>query len=254
MSVRIEDGDDRLIVWNRAEKRGALTPELYHAIMEAADQARQSRIRALVLAGEGPYFCAGGDLNVLIERRALPEDERHEKIGALHDMIRALRGSPVPVVAAVEGGAAGAGLSIALACDMIVSAEDAKYTAAYVKAGLVPDGGLTASLARCMPRQMAMEICLLGKPIPAARMAEIGVVTTLTAPGDAVSVAMKLADQFAQGPREAQRVIRHLVASAYDQTEEQQLDAEQIAMARAQGADEAGEGIAAFLEKRPARF
>ena len=254
MSVRIEDKGDRLIVWNRAEKRGALSPELYEAILSAAEIARDTRVRALVLAGDGPFFCAGGDLNVLIERRALPEAERHDKIAALHEMIVALRTSPVPVIAAIEGGAAGAGLSIALACDLIVAGAGAKFTAAYVKAGLVPDGGLTAALARAVPRQLAMEMCLLGRPVSAKMFARLGIVADLVPDGEALEAALRLSDTFATGPREAQGVIRTLVGEAYETSEAAQLEAEQVAMARAQGSAEAGEGIAAFLEKRAPKF
>jgi 2-(1,2-epoxy-1,2-dihydrophenyl)acetyl-CoA isomerase len=255
MSARIEDKGDRIIVWNgNAHKRGALSPELYACITQAVELAAEPRVRAVILTSEGDFFCAGGDLNVLIARRDLPEDERRGKIDELHDVVRAIRGCPVPVIAAVEGGAAGAGLSFALACDLIVAAKGAKFTAAYVKAGLVPDGGLTASLARALPRQLAMEMCLLALPVTVDRMHDLGVVNALSAPGAAMHGAMAYADRLAQGPRQAQSVIRGLVAQGYDVTEADQLDAERNAMAHAAGADEAAEGIAAFLEKRKPNY
>ena len=255
MSARIEDKGDRIIVWNgNAHKRGALSPELYACIKQAIELAAAPRVRAVILTSEGDFFCAGGDLNVLIARRELPEDVRRSKIDELHDLVRAIRNSPVPVIAAVEGGAAGAGLSFALACDLIVAAKGAKFTAAYVKAGLVPDGGLTGSLARALPRQLAMEMCLLALPVTVDRMHDLGVVNALAEPGAAMEGAMAYADRLAQGPRQAQSVIRGLVAQAYDVTEAAQLDAERHAMAHAAGADEAAEGIAAFLEKRKPNY
>lgn len=255
MSARIEDKGDRIIVWNgNAHKRGALSPELYACITQAVELAQEPRVRAVILTSEGDFFCAGGDLNVLIARRDLPEDERRGKIDELHDVVRAIRGCPVPVIAAVEGGAAGAGLSFALACDLIVAAKGSKFTAAYVKAGLVPDGGLTASLARALPRQLAMEMCLLALPVTVDRMHDLGVVNALSEPGAAMDGAMAYADRLAQGPRQAQSVIRGLVAQGYDVTEADQLDAERNAMAHAAGADEAAEGIAAFLEKRKPNY
>lgn len=255
MSARIEDKGDRIIVWNgNAHKRGALSPELYACITQAVELAAEPRVRAVILTSEGDFFCAGGDLNVLIARRDLAEDERRGKIDELHDVVRAIRGCPVPVIAAVEGGAAGAGLSFALACDLIVAAKGAKFTAAYVKAGLVPDGGLTASLARALPRQLAMEMCLLALPVTVDRMHDLGVVNALSEPGAAMDGAMAYADRLAQGPRQAQSVIRGLVAQGYDVTEADQLDAERNAMAHAAGADEAAEGIAAFLEKRKPNY
>lgn len=255
MTARVEDKGDRLIVWNgNAAKRGALTPEFYDAISTAFEHAQEPRIRSVILTSEGSFFCAGGDLNVLIERRALSEEQRREKVDVLHGLIRSIRQSTVPVIAAVEGGAAGAGASLALACDLIVAARGAKFTAAYVKAGLVPDGGLTASLARMLPRQLAMEMCLLARPVLAERMAELGAINAVVDHGKAFEEAMVLADALAAGPRDAQKTIRALVSDAYETLERDQLDAERNAMARAAGGDEAAEGISAFLEKRPARF
>lgn len=249
--ARIEDRGDRLIIWNgNAAKRGALTPELYNCIAQAMAQAEDPRIRAVILTSEGGFFCAGGDLNVLIERRTLSEPERREKVDDLHGLIRGMRACPVPLIAAVEGGAAGAGLSLALACDLIVASKDAMFTAAYVKAGLVPDAGLTASLARSLPRPLAMEMCVLARPVSAQRMTDLGAINTVVEEGSALSAAQDLADALASGPREAQGMIRRLVADAYETTEAAQLDAERDAMAHAAGRAEAGEGIAAFLEKR----
>ncbi|WP_299295097.1 oxepin-CoA hydrolase, alternative type [uncultured Tateyamaria sp.] len=255
MTARIEDAGDRLIIWNgNAARRGALGPELYAAIRTAMEQAVHPRIRAIILTSDGDFFCAGGDLNVLIERRSLSEAERRAKVDDLHDLIRAMRESPVPIIGAIKGGAAGAGASLALACDLIVAEAGAKFTAAYVKAGLVPDAGLTASLARLVPRTLAMEMCILARPVTSERLLALGAITDCVAGPDVLTRAHQLADEVARGPRDAIGAIRSLVASAYDQTEAVQLDLERDAMARAAGGAESAEGIAAFLEKRPARF
>jgi enoyl-CoA hydratase/carnithine racemase len=251
MSAQLEDAGDRLIIWNgNTDKRGALSPELYACILQACQMASERRIRSIILTAEGPFFCAGGDLNQLIKSQGMPLDQRSARIDGLHDVIRAMRACPVPFIAAVEGGAAGAGLSFALACDIIVAAEGAKFVAAYVKAGLVPDGGLTAHLARCLPRQLSMEMCMLAQPVLAERMHALGVVNTLTPAGGTMEAARAYADRFAAGPRDAQAAIRKMVAHAYDVTEAAQLDVEKDAMGYATGAPEAAEGIAAFLEKR----
>ena len=253
--ARVDDLGDRLVVVNlNSARRGALSPDFYAAIAQAMQLASELRIRAVILTAEGGFFCAGGDLNVLIERRKLSEEDRRDKVDGLHDLVRALRACPVPVIAAVEGGAAGAGASLALACDLIVAAEGAKFTASYVKAGLVPDGGLTASLARLVPRALAMEMCLLARPVTAERMAALGAITQVVAAGEVDAAAHALAAKLAEGPREAQGVIRRLVADAYEATEAAQLNAERDAMARAAGGAEAAEGIAAFLEKRKPEF
>ena len=106
--------------------------------------------------------------------------------------------------AGVEGGAAGAGLSLALACDLIVAEEEAQFTASYVKAGLVPDGGLTVALAEALPRTLAMQLCVLGRPVSARRMYDLGVVNAVVPEGDVPSKVACIADVLSQGPREAE--------------------------------------------------
>jgi len=253
--ARVEDKGDRLVVVNcNAGKRGALSPDLYAAVDDAVARAADARVRAILITSEGGFFCAGGDLTILIERSKLAEDERKAKIEGLHGMIRRIRSAPVPVIAAVEGGAAGAGASLALACDLIVAAEGAKFTASYVRAGLVPDGGLTSALSRLVPRALAMEMCLLARPVTAERMADLGAINAVVPTGETEQHAHELADVLARGPRTAQGVVRGLVAQAYEAEEARQLNAERDAMARAQGGPEAAEGIAAFLEKRKPDF
>ena len=253
--AHMEDRGDRAVVVNtNVTRRGALSPDLYAAIGDAFDLAQNERIRAVILTAEGGYFCAGGDLNVLIERRQISEDTRRDKIDELHDLVRLIRSSPVPVIAAVEGGAAGAGASLALACDLIVASEGAKFIAAYVKAGLVPDAGLTSALSRLVPRALAMEMCVLARPMTAERLYAMGAINAVVAPGTVDAAANAVADVIAQGPRQAQGTIRKLVSDAYEATEAVQLDAERDAMAHAAGASEAAEGIAAFLEKRAPQF
>ncbi len=253
MTARIEDACDHVIIWNgNAHKRGALSPELYQTIAEAFALAQEPRIRAVVLSSDGDFFCAGGDLNVLIERRALSEEMRRAKIEDLHDIVRSIRTSPVPVIAAVKGGAAGAGASLALAADFIFAEPGVKFTASYVRAGLVPDGGLTASLARLVPRALAMEMCVLAKPVTSERLASLGAITAVT--DNVMQAAQFCVRQIVEGPPEAQSAIRRMVSSAYEASEAGQLDLERNEMARAAGSDEAAEGIAAFLEKRKPSF
>ncbi len=253
--ARAEDHGDRLVVVNaNAKSRGALSPELYEAILDACTRARDACVGAVLITSEGGFFCAGGDLNILRSRRDLCEAELRERIEDLHDVIRAIRECPVPVIAAVEGGAAGAGLSLALACDFVIAGENARFTAAYVKAGLVPDGGLTSSLARLVPRALATEMCLLGQAVAATRMQSVGAIYRTVPDGQTEAEAHALADVICMGPAAAQTEIKKLVATAYDTQEAAQMNNERDAMARAIGGSEAAEGIAAFLEKRPTRF
>lgn len=253
MSVRLSQKGACLIVHNTDEKRGVLTTQLYQAITEAIHKAQAPEVRMIILTG-GEFFCAGGDLNRLKTARDLDVAKRRDWIEQLHDVIRIMHQSPVPLVAAVEGGAAGAGLSLVVACDLIIAASDAVFTAAYVNAGLTPDGGLTYALSQVLPRQMAMEMCLLGRGISAKRLAEAGMIYTLCAPGQALQEALVLGEAMAQGPGQAQSRIRRLLNDAGARTLEEQLDHEAVFMIEAQGSDEAAEGMAAFLEKRPAKM
>lgn len=254
--ARIEDLGDRLVVWNlNAARRGALSPDYYAALHEAiALAAYTPRIVAVVLASEGGFFCSGGDLGVLATRAAQTEAERRGHIDRLHDLIRAVIGCPKPVIAAVEGGAAGAGLSLALACDFTVSADTARFTAAYVKAGLVPDAGLTHFLSRLVPRALASRMTLLGEPVAADRLYALGALSELAREGGSLDAAMALVDRIAAGPSVTQGAIKALLNSAAEGDVFTQLDAERDAMARAQGSPEAAEGIGAFLEKRAPDF
>src|SRR5207249_3705226 len=122
--------------------RNALHPDIYRTGTEALNRAAEDPgIGAVVLAGEGGTFCSGGNLRRLKENRGKSASVQHESITGFHDWIRALRRCPKPIVAAVEGAAAGAGFSLALACDLIVAAREARFVMAYVKVGLSPDGG-----------------------------------------------------------------------------------------------------------------
>jgi enoyl-CoA hydratase/carnithine racemase len=252
--VRTE-GAVRVLVNSNPAARNAITPELYDALPSALEEAAADpAIGAIVLTGDGDFFCAGGDLRQLATRRDLTVPERLEKIGRLQQQIRALRACPKPVIAAVEGGAAGAGMSLALACDMLVAAENAFFTMAYIKVGLSPDGGATAFLSEFLSRQQMMELCLLGERIPAERLHAIGAVNRLVAPGTALAEALTLAGRVAAGPANAAARIKQLCSSAGHATLDGQLDLEAQLMAESQGDDEAQEGIRAFFEKRGADF
>lgn len=252
----IRDLGHALVVENRnAARRNALTPDYYDGLHAALRQAAETpRIGAVILTGEGGFFCAGGDLNSLITAQQMTKAQRRDRIGHLQDLIRAVVACPRPVIAAVEGGAAGAGASLAFACDLIVAARDARFTVAYVNAGLVPDGGLTATLTASLPPQIVAEMCLMGRPVGAERLQALGAINALTEPGATLAEAQDIAARLAAGPAEAQAAIKRLLTGARAASFEAQLTAEIDAMAHALAAPEAAEGIGAFLAKRPADF
>lgn len=254
--ILVEDHGDHLVVTNdNPRRRNALTDGFQQGFQDALALAgREARIGAVVVTGAEGFFCAGGDLSKLQRGPELAFAARRRIIEDLQDLIRAMIACPRPVIAAVEGGAAGAGASIALACDLIVAAEDAKFTAAYVNAGLVPDGGLTASLTALLPAPVAAEICLLGQPMPAARLHQLGAINHVCPPGQALAEAQALARRLAAGPAAAQAAIKRLLGDARAEMVEGRLQAEAEAMAHALGGAEGAEGIRAFLEKRSPDF
>lgn len=256
MTGRIEHGHHTLTVWNaNSGKRNALTPAYYETLLDGLGEAAgDGDIGAVILAGEGGYFCAGGDLADLATRKDLPKRARAERIDALHEVIRAIRDCPAPVIAAVEGGAAGAGFALAMACDVVIAATGARFSAAYVRAGLTPDGGLTHALARSLPPQTLRPLLLTGDPVTADRLHALGAVSEIVPAGEAVDAARTLARRLGHGPREAQVRIKRLSQSAGAVALDDQLEAERDSMARAQGGPEAEEGISAFLDKRQPEF
>lgn len=250
----VEDLGDRLVVVNaNNSRRNALSEEYYAVLGAALKQASEPRITSVTLWGEG-FFCAGGDLNLLAKRSDLTEDQRRDRIDELHDLIRGIRACPKPVIAAVEGGAAGAGASLAFACDFIIAAAGSNFTAAYVKAGLVPDAGLSASLSALLPRAMVSEMLLLGQPVAAERLAELAAINAVVKVGQTRTQALALADKIAKGPTAAQGQIKAMIAAAHDNSFNAQLDHERDAMAATIAAPEAQEGINSFLNKRQPDF
>jgi enoyl-CoA hydratase/carnithine racemase len=245
------EGAVLILTNNNPLARNALSPGLYADLQQALrDAANDPTLGAIVLTGQGGQFCAGGDLHLLAKRRELPIEERRAKMEALHETLRALRDCPKPIVAAVEGAAAGGGFALALACDMLVAAKNAVFTVAQVKIGLTPDAGVSAFLAEFVSRQLLTELCLTGERMSGERLHQLGCVNRLTDPGNALQVSMALAGQIGSGPMQAMADIKTLCRQAQYNSLEQQLELEAQFMVKAQGSEESREGISAFLEKR----
>ena len=189
---------------------------LSHAMSETGRRAmieahEDDGIGAIILTGAEGHFCSGGNIDRLRGSIAASMTEREDSVNKMHGWIKSIRRCGKPVIAAVEGAAAGAGCSIALACDMIVAAADARFVVAYVKIGLNPDGGATAFLNRGLPPQLVSELCFLGDPIGSERLHALGVVNEVVEPGIALDQAKELAKRFGQRP-----VGRHRTRQAID--------------------------------------
>jgi enoyl-CoA hydratase/carnithine racemase len=254
--LRVEiTGRVMVLTIDNPDQRNALHPDVYHRGAAAlADASANSAIGAVVLTGAGTTFSSGGNLNRLKANREQPPEVQRASVELLHGFVRAIRATPVPVIAAVEGIAAGAGFSLALACDLLVAAEDARFIMAYVKVGLNPDGGATAFLARGLPPQLAAELLFTGAPIGAGRLAGLGVVNHLVPPGNAHGEALAWAGELACGPRAALGRAKRLIEAAPHQDLDRQLDLEAELMTEAVHHAEAGEGIDAFLTRRKPDF
>jgi enoyl-CoA hydratase/carnithine racemase len=235
--------------------KNALHPDMYAAGVETLETAeRDPDIRAIVLTGAGDVFCAGGNLHRLLENRAKERTVQAESIDRLHDWIAAIRDCSKPVIAAVEGPAAGAGFSLALACDLIVAAQSAKFVMAYARVGLTPDGGGSWFLSQALPRQLAMEILIEGQPVSAARLHQAGVVNRLSADGGALAAAIAWSEQLAAISPHASMNIKALLRDAPSNTLQAHFEAEKQSFVDSLHHRDGLEGITAFLEKRKAIY
>lgn len=237
------------------EQRNALMPEISRAAAEALRLAASDpEVGAAVLSGAGAHFCSGGNLASLREFQDKPRAAIVARIGVLNELIRSMRQFPKPIIAAVEGNAAGAGFSLALACDLIVAARDARFTMAYVKIGLSPDGAPSLLLPRALSLQLASELLMTGEPIGAERLYQVGVVNRLTEPGAAKAQAQQWAGKLAQGATGAIGRIKRLINQSICSDLASHLELERDSFSQLLHLPEAREGIPAFLEKRAPVF
>jgi enoyl-CoA hydratase/carnithine racemase len=249
------EGATLILTLSNPEHRNALGPEIYAAGVEALSVAEtSSEIKSVVITGEGDIFCAGGNLQRLIKNRQQAPEHQAQSIEGLHNWIETIRAFPKPVIAAVEGPAAGAGFSLALACDMIVAARNSVFLMAYSNIALSPDGGGSWSLSRSLPRQLAIEILMMGERINAERLHQLGVVNRLSEPGQALGTALSMANLLNQKAHNALTSIKELINEADAASLNQQLALERDHFVKNLHHANAGIGISAFLNKEKPRF
>ena len=248
-------GRTMILAISNPDQRNALSPDMYAAGVEALSVAESNpEIRSVVITGEGGMFCAGGNLQRLQSNRQQAPEVQAQSVEALHGWIEAIRTFPKPVIAAVEGAAAGAGFSLALACDLIVAAQDAIFVMAYSTVGLSPDAGATWSLARALPRQLASELLMGAERIGSARLHELGVVNRVSPPGAALEEALALAQGLNDRAPNALASIKELLSEGRGTTLSAQLSAERDQFVRNLHHPNAGIGIAAFLAKEKPHY
>ncbi|MDX9706232.1 MAG: enoyl-CoA hydratase-related protein [Azospira sp.] len=244
---------------NRPKSLNALNLDMIEALRLSTARAEvDPEVRAILVTGAGEHFMAGGDLKWFREQLALPPQERQPLlercIAEAHQTPQQLRRCGKPVVVAVRGAVAGFGLSLMLAADLALAADDAYFTLAYCNIALSPDGGATWSLPRAVGMKRAAEIALLGDRFDAQQALAWGLVNRVVAAAELLPQAEKLAARLAAGPAEALASTKRLLNASFETTLTEQLHAEQRAFAACGVNPDFAEGLAAFFEKRPARF
>jgi 2-(1,2-epoxy-1,2-dihydrophenyl)acetyl-CoA isomerase len=246
------DGDVWRVTLDRPESGNALDPAMARELA-AALNARPAEARAVLLLGNGPRFCVGGDVSTFAEA-----EDPGAFVGQLahgwHEVVRLLLHCPVPVVAGVQGAVAGAGVGLVGACDLVVCARSTKLRPAYAGLGFSPDGGTSWALTRALGAPRALELMLTNGTLTAAEAHMFGLVARLVEDDDLTAAAEELARTVAAGPVRAMVRTRALVRQAAVRTLDEQLDDEARLIAESASDPEGREGVRAFLEKRAPDF
>jgi 2-(1,2-epoxy-1,2-dihydrophenyl)acetyl-CoA isomerase len=246
-----------VVKMDRPEALNALSLQLSLDLRAAFEKAIADGARAVVLTGSGRAFCSGGDLREMRsmwEREGRIEAFLEDPLKALHDVILLIRETPIPFVAAVNGVCAGAGTNFALACDLVIAAEDASFNEAFVRIGLSPDCGGTFFLPRAVGEKRAAEMFMLGGTVDARRALEIGMINGVVAAGELMDEASKLAAKLAAGPTGSIGRIKRMINASFSNDLRRQLDLEHECQIESGQANDFREGVAAFFEKRPPEF
>jgi 2-(1,2-epoxy-1,2-dihydrophenyl)acetyl-CoA isomerase len=248
--TRDEDGV-RVITLNRPRVRNAFDLALRHELIAALTAAAaDDAVRVLVLTGAGGAFCAGGDISAMT---TLTGAEAVARAELTQSVVRTLWNGTKPALAAVEGPAFGAGLSLALACDRVVAAADARFGAAFTRLGLAGDMGIMATLPERLGPARARQFLMFAQQVAAPEALDMGLIDAITEPGQAVAAALADARKLAAGPPLALAAIKATIGRE-PLSREETLAAEAAAMAGIYGSSDFAEGVAAFREKRPAKF
>ena len=251
------DNSVATIQMNRPDALNALSLQLGRDLASAVRQAATDGARAVILTGSGRAFCSGGDLR---EMRAMGEKEGNIEafldvpLKALHEVIRLIRETPIPFVAAVNGVCAGAGTNFALACDMVLASDDASFNEAFVRIGLSPDCGGSFFLPRAIGEKLAAEMLMTGSTVSAQRAAEIGMINRVVPAAELMGETRSLADKLAAGPTAVIARVKRMLNATFSNDLETQLALEADCQVESGASPDFKEGVAAFFEKRPPRF
>ena len=258
LEVQYQDGIATLVM-NRPEARNALSMDMRAALADVLhDIERDESVRCVVLTGAGEHFMAGGDVKGMGESiKKSPEEIRKEFILRIHDLhpiMFAMRRMPKPIIASCQGAAAGAGVSMALACDLVIASEDAFFTLAYCRIGTSPDGSSSFHLPRAVGIKKAMEIALLGDRFDAQTAKDIGMINFVVPTAELEVETNALAQRLAAGPTHVYGNTKALFYRSLESEFEAQLQAEAEYFSDCASRPDFREGVSAFIEKREAKF
>lgn len=242
------------VTLNRPDAGNAMDAALGRALRNVAESLQErDDVRAVLLSGTGPRFCVGGDLSYFASCPDIGA-ALQSLAGDVHAAVEAFAALDAPVVAAVHGAAAGAGLSLVAGADLVIAAEKTKFTLAYTAAGLSPDGGATWYLPRVIGHRRTAELAITNRALTAAEALEWGLVTQVVAGDELLPTAQQLAERIASGPTAAFGTVKRLLNASSNATLTQQLADEADGIVANSASADGREGVAAFLQKRRPNF
>ena len=244
-----------LIRLNRPDEGNLITLEMTNELLDVALRCDEDpQVRAVVLTGSGKMFCAGGDLKTFAAQGDRVSCYLKKVTQVFHAAISRFNWMDAPVVGAINGTAAGGGFSLALTTDIAIAAESAKFTMAYTKIGLAPDGSSSYFLARLVGLRRAKEMALLNPVLSARQALEWGLINQVVADDQVLPAALEIAQKLAQGPTLALGETKRLILTGATESLESQMEKESRAVASMAGQADGREGVAAFLNKRIPKF
>jgi 2-(1,2-epoxy-1,2-dihydrophenyl)acetyl-CoA isomerase len=241
-----------IITLNRPEKLNSFNREMALQLQKVLDNCNSKEIRCVLITGAGKGFCAGQDLAEVVAEDAPGFDQILSE--HYNPIVIRLRNLARPVVAAVNGVAAGAGANLALCCDIIVATESASFIQAFSKIGLIPDTAGTYFLPRLIGAQKATALMMLGEKVSATEAERLGMIYKVYPDSEFGSASFKLAQTLAEMPTKALAFIKHLITESAENTLEDQLKMEDTYQQKAAATKDYGEGVLSFLEKRQPKF
>ncbi|MBP1971275.1 2-(1,2-epoxy-1,2-dihydrophenyl)acetyl-CoA isomerase [Virgibacillus natechei] len=249
--VDINEGIMHLTL-NRPDSLNAFSPEMITGLKQAINQAKlEEEIRVVILSGAGRTFSAGGDLKTMGKKEPI---EVYEHLGELNELIRSMRDLEKPIIAAVHGFAAGAGFNLALACDMILAAEDSKFVLSFSQVGLISDGGGLFFLPRLIGPYRAKELLFSAEPIKVDEAHKLGIVNHVFPLEEFEEKVSAFAAKIASGPSVAYGFIKKIADQSLVSSLDEILEQERITQATVINTEDHQEGVQAFFEKRKPNF